>query len=147
MLGNRACPLIRPFVADVADAAKSGLQNAMNVSQRLVLGEAEDGRVDALVQLEVGQAIALRIHVHHVIVQLPDLLDLGIRGVFAGEAACKSLKVSEHHEAVMNVLGAELPDHCPTTRRQLDQSLAGKKFEGLRKGVRDTPSLFPRLPS
>ena len=67
--------------------------------------------MNALVELEIGQAVALLIHVHHAIMELPDLPDFGIRGMLAGEASGEAFEIAEHDQAVLNVFRGEMPDH------------------------------------
>ena len=98
MIGNGSGPFLGPLVADIANPSEPALQDSVEVHQRLVLREAENGCVDALVQLEIGQPVPLGVHLDHAIVQLPHLPDLGIGGVLAGKPTGHSLEPAEHPE-------------------------------------------------
>ena len=82
--------------------------------------------MNVLVQFEIRQAIPVGVHFHHAIVQPPHLCDFGIGCVFAGKPTGQSFEIPEHHEAVVNILGAEIAARLRRARARVRAGLRSR---------------------
>ena len=97
--------------------------------------------------LKIRQAIPVGVHFHHAIVQSPHVFYFGIGCVFAGKPTGQSFEIPEHHETVLNILGAKLPHDCASPGREFEEAFAREELKGLTQRGARTPSSTPRLPS
>ena len=147
VLLHRAAPAVRRLVADEPDALEPGLDRLVRRDEEVVARQGHDRRVDCLVELVVLEAFPALIELHHPVVHLPDVRDLRVGGIPAGQAPAEGLEGDQHLEHVAHVPGRERAhDRAAPRTRSISPSLA-RNFSDSRSGVRDTPSACPSWPS
>ena len=131
MLLDRLRPARLRHVGEIAHVPDAAGERAVQVGERPVPRGAQDALVDFLVDLEIGGPLRARVVEDHLVVEEPDLGDLLVGDVGAGELARHRLEMAHHREHLLDVGDRELRDGGAAVGQEIDQPLRRHHLERL----------------